>query len=217
MNYLPRCAALAACLSFAAAPCPADAFNPSHDQLPGTTVVDVDGRVVGYNYLGVLGAPVGLAAAGTPAISRNIKGAWYSIPFNILGFVGSIKFVPSYAYVTPDCSGDKYFTVAAPGSADPITPPVMVLLDQSQPATRSARTGMPGPIPLPPPPPPPPPPSYNSAATLYFARPPYSLRPILSSNTAANATCNKLAQPSLSLVGVADSVHLSFTPPFTVK
>ncbi len=117
------------------------------------------------------------------------------------------------------CSGNKYLPVATPSAAGSIVPSVAaVVLDQSQPAPRvaaSTRTGMPT-LPPSPPPAPPPPLTYNSAVTLYFARQPYSIIQV-GSYSGPGASCGKPSQPIQFLVGVADSVHLSFTPPFTVK
>ncbi len=198
MNNLRRLAAFAACLSFGATPCSA---GPQNRQ-PGTTILDANGAVVGYPFAGA-------------KIERNINGSWYLIPFNILGFVGGTNYVARYWYTTSNCSGTKYFELANSNITTSVEPSVVaVVLDQSQPAPRASsatRTFMP------PEPPPPPPPSYKSSATLYFAKPPYSILRIGSYSDAGVPTCRQPTLPIQLLLGAADSVHLSFTPPFTVK
>ncbi len=147
-----RLAIAALGLGFAITTSAASPFEAAQNQPQGTTVVDAKGNIVGYQYFGPITDYLG-------GVGRKINGGWYTIPFNVLGFVAYNNF-PGYAYTTPDCSGNAYLSVNTATSA----PLVSVYLDPA-PRAGSART-MGAPMP------PPPPVTYKSSATIFFPRTP---------------------------------------------
>ncbi len=129
-------------------------------------------------------------------LRRNINGTWYTLEFNYFGFTSGRfgLFNGTVYYTNSDCkTGDKYFVV----QGDDVTIPAGITPDARQPN-----------------------PGYVTSVTVNFPKPPLVYKRLYYYYVSPRPSIMRsgcMPTPNPVLVGLAQSTHLSFSAPFTLK